>query len=1739
MKNTKAIILVLLFLIISASTASAYSLYNLNSSNWWGGAVLTNGVINPNQLSIENDLAIPGYVGRWEKGLKDWNGTNNNNATSALTTPWGNADAYFDGDDYLTLANSAALSPESGTYTVVTKFRSTTNLGATAWLYSDYGVVTNNLVLVAFDLDEKAIGYIRDGAGTTISVTTSGSVFDGANKTLVLSKENGTGLSLYINKTLIGSSNDGALGAISTSAGSTPFIGTNQLGALPFTGYLSYLVIYKGTGFTWGNVNTTNDERYAKSTYVTTNYDSGVNNRITEVTVNFTSIPSGSNYTIWYANNGTEDYAQLGGTLTANTTQTISGTTYNNTKFQIRMVSDGTVTPQLHDVDVKYSAVNPIALTSWNNNYTNNDTLNLSVPRLTNISFNVGFNQTATTCTWSGATQMNCSENSYAYKKFTTVGMNYVNVTGFNESGSTDTKSWSINVTGSSTWDKEKPIYINNIGNPILTDFPININLTYDDDMNTDFSDIRVINRTTGLDIPYWIEEQVNESYANVWFNASYIPAGVWDNTSYAVKYGNNTATSSTGNGEDTFQFFDDFSINQVEVYAGWTAVTDENNAAVKIGDKTIIGYQSVDLDETGMIIYNHSSGTFSQQQVVDLVDASDHFSTIFQETTNYLLTFGTKYNTDLKVYRYNKTTISYIDEVYVDSTGEMVFPHPVMLDSGRLYIFYRDPDGRTWYYKYTDDEGATWSSRVEVLDTLTYPASAPLSYIQLDTDGSKIFMTLTTADSSAPLTHYSLWFMQMLANGSWAKDDGTLITLPTHPDSMSRPIDKPAHGLQTIYSSPNLYAYYHNITTTTNWTYNRLTWNGTGWSDEIITWDWSGGMKPPAINYGLGLTVSQANPDLVYLIQNVSSVWELQKWEKSGGAWSKTEDITSGSTKSSMRPLSVRNGTGDMDVVWLTIAGHYTAWNDMDEINLGSRVLQEAKGKLSKWSTPSAGINNNDNSTLNLTLSTSMVYLDDLYTDYSFNPDNTSIEMRTKQIGATDDSIVSIGYRGNATAAYTTYHTYSTTRAYDLSVQSIFSDITYGAVTGYNTLYPQGEYHRFRFQNNGTTLRITDKDNTSRELSSTDSTFNDITSANVGFGLWGAAGTFDVDYIFVRKITSTEPATQMGEDTPDSITNPQTTTGNFYINNTWTDPVDADFDHVKFAYENGTSLEQNVSAGQQYLELIWPPHYEQNISAQTVNTAGNINETLVWFNATIPNNAPVQSPILSRLVVAGDWLNLTISSTDLDDDALTYGTNCASGTLNTTTGAFVWNTTTADIGSFSCYFNSSDAYGGVGNETISINVQTPTTPWTVGEDGEPWTGNSEFANVTKDNQGSNIVVGFDYSTFNDNTITSWNPYTGSGGNVSVQDGKARINSSTSGARNAEIYKGFTFPTIFNVSAKLNISISDAAFAYYFFLRDDCDCGNDSVSKTPVYTGFRNPLNYSWYTGTAWNDVFVPSVNTDYTLMYGLNQTSQKFDIYKDGTYQEQGSWNTAGGTAIDNVSFVTHQIIGNLFVDDVRLWNTTQGNVTVWRDSGDGNELTGFDVNATTLSTLNYSVYYRQNATGDYVQLGAAQTGNNSYLLPTEYQNIDVIIQLIGNETATPELIAVTFFSERIVTPPDPVQLSSFVSNDFVNWSWVEGYDVNGNTTDSYRILHNGTWTNDTTVLYFNATVGIGNWSNISLYAWNNSGRLSDAVSGSILNSLDVTVPAVSCSVTGLSVNCSWVKEADMDLFEIEVYED
>lgn len=106
------------------------------------------------------------------------------------------------------------------------------------------------------------------------------------------------------------------------------------------------------------------------------------------------------------------------------------------------------------------------------------------------------------------------------------------------------------------SWGKRRALNISNPNAVNLRYFELPLNITYDSDMNSNFSDIRIVNDTANDTVPYWIEKKVDGSYCNIWINFTNITATTWMNNTYYMYY-NSSGAESASNPETTFKFYD------------------------------------------------------------------------------------------------------------------------------------------------------------------------------------------------------------------------------------------------------------------------------------------------------------------------------------------------------------------------------------------------------------------------------------------------------------------------------------------------------------------------------------------------------------------------------------------------------------------------------------------------------------------------------------------------------------------------------------------------------------------------------------------------------------------------------------------------------------------------------------------------------------------------------------------------------------------------------------------------------------------------------------------------------------------------------------------------------------------------------------------------------------------------------------------------------------------------------
>jgi len=128
-----------------------------------------------------------------------------------------------------------------------------------------------------------------------------------------------------------------------------------------------------------------------------------------------------------------------------------------------------------------------------------------------------------------------------------------------------------------------KPIIINNTSNPsTLTDYQVLVavdtaSLVTAGKLQSDCDDLRFtdnsISYNTGdwtNNYPYWIESGCNTATTKIWVKVDSITAS--SNKTIYMYYGN-TSAESLSNGDNTFEFFDDFNESSLDTVTNWTVL--------------------------------------------------------------------------------------------------------------------------------------------------------------------------------------------------------------------------------------------------------------------------------------------------------------------------------------------------------------------------------------------------------------------------------------------------------------------------------------------------------------------------------------------------------------------------------------------------------------------------------------------------------------------------------------------------------------------------------------------------------------------------------------------------------------------------------------------------------------------------------------------------------------------------------------------------------------------------------------------------------------------------------------------------------------------------------------------------------------------------------------------------------------------------------------------------------------
>lgn len=107
-----------------------------------------------------------------------------------------------------------------------------------------------------------------------------------------------------------------------------------------------------------------------------------------------------------------------------------------------------------------------------------------------------------------------------------------------------------------STYNKKKQINITENSAKDMKQIQVYLNVSYDNDMNHDFSDLRFVDSSESVELSYYIENYTNGTNAYVWVKTNLTASSV---NSFFMYYDNSSVVLSQSNPDNTFHFWEDF----------------------------------------------------------------------------------------------------------------------------------------------------------------------------------------------------------------------------------------------------------------------------------------------------------------------------------------------------------------------------------------------------------------------------------------------------------------------------------------------------------------------------------------------------------------------------------------------------------------------------------------------------------------------------------------------------------------------------------------------------------------------------------------------------------------------------------------------------------------------------------------------------------------------------------------------------------------------------------------------------------------------------------------------------------------------------------------------------------------------------------------------------------------------------------------------------------------------------
>lgn len=159
-----------------------------------------------------------------------------------------------------------------------------------------------------------------------------------------------------------------------------------------------------------------------------------------------------------------------------------------------------------------------------------------------------------------------------------------------------------------SGWTRKKQVNISENSNTDMSNYSVRMVVTYDSDMQVDFDDIRFVNGTENTELGYYL---INKTDSNHAVFDVFVDEGLKANTNTTVyMYYDNAGATSTSEGEEAYNFYDNFSLDSRTTK--WTmsgGASEVNDSMLRLnltgGDKYIYTQFSINVSDGWLVKFD------------------------------------------------------------------------------------------------------------------------------------------------------------------------------------------------------------------------------------------------------------------------------------------------------------------------------------------------------------------------------------------------------------------------------------------------------------------------------------------------------------------------------------------------------------------------------------------------------------------------------------------------------------------------------------------------------------------------------------------------------------------------------------------------------------------------------------------------------------------------------------------------------------------------------------------------------------------------------------------------------------------------------------------------------------------------------------------------------------------------------------------------------------------------------